>query len=99
MVSRFKHQTQKAVTARFSISDYYDIEKEAESLGTTVADVLRISWTEYNKKIEIQTALSELEINIMKNIFNIFCAVQGLSEQERHEASLEIYNILGVIYE
>ena len=92
-MQKFKNQTQKAITARFSISDYLAIEREAEKLGSNLADVIRRAWTVYNSANEFKTDLTILENSIAIQTFNICCAVQGLNEQERADALNELKHL------
>lgn len=94
MTKKFIHQTQKAVTARFSISDYLKIQNEAEKLGTTLADVLRLCWKDYENKNAVTAELKELESNIIKNVFEVCCAVSGLNSEDRNDAKNELKNVL-----
>lgn len=91
MKDRYRHQTQKAITARFSITDYQDIEREAELIGTTLADVIRKSWEGYKKQEEMKEQLSKMEFELKKSMFEICCAVSGLTDDERREAYQDIH--------
>lgn len=96
MANRYKHQTQKLISARFNIRDYLDIEAEAEALGTTIADVVRVAWKEYSNKKSVEEYWDSLERRLVNKIFYIFIAALGLNEIEVNEAKLEVEKILGM---
>lgn len=89
-MKRFQHQQQKAITVRFSISDYLKIEQEAERIGSNLANVLRESWSAYNNSNQFKSDLKQLESNLLRQSFEVCCAVQGLNPIERKEALDEL---------
>ncbi|MUH72795.1 hypothetical protein [Psychrosphaera haliotis] len=89
-MNKYKHVQQKAITVRFPLSDYLKIEREAEELGSNLADVMRKAWLAYNSSQDFKTDLKNSEIRLTSKLFEICCAVQGLSEQERKDAFQEL---------
>ncbi|MGS0724774.1 hypothetical protein ACVBKF_01200 [Shewanella sp. 0m-11] len=89
-MKRFQHQQQKAITVRFSISDYLKIEQEAERIGSNLANVLRESWSAYSNLNQFKSDLKQLESNLLRQSFEVCCAVQGLNPIERKEALDEL---------
>lgn len=89
-MQRFKHQQQKAITVRFSISDYLIIEQEAERLGSNFASVLREAWKAYHNSNQYKGELKQLEKNLLRQSFEVCCAVQGLNPTERKDALDEL---------
>jgi CMP-N-acetylneuraminic acid synthetase len=89
-MKRFQHQQQKAITVRFSISDYLKIEQEAERIGSNLANVLRESWTAYNNSNKFKSDLKQLEGTLLRQSFEVCCAVQGLTPLERKDALDEL---------
>ncbi|MCG9729599.1 hypothetical protein L1D44_07005 [Shewanella sp. Isolate13] len=89
-MKRFQNQQQKAITVRFSISDYLKIEQEAERIGSNLANVLRESWSAYNNSNQLKSDLKQLESNLLRQSFEVCCAVQGLNPIERKEALDEL---------
>jgi capsid protein len=94
MTKKFIHQTQKAITTRFSITDYLNIEEEAEKLGTSLADVIRKSWKEYQKENEFKDDLKELENSLVRTVFEVCSAVAGLTSEQREEAKNDLKKAL-----
>lgn len=87
---KYKSLTQKAITARFSISDYQKIEELAEQNGSNLAEVIREAWRSYKKKNDISNELERLKTNLLKQTFEVCSAVAGLSDDERIEAISEL---------
>lgn len=87
---KFKSTTQKAITVRLAISDYQKIEALAEEKNSNLAEILREAWRNYKKQNDHLRDLQQLEARLLKKIFNICCAVQGLNEQEKIEALAEL---------
>ena len=92
---KYKSLTQKAITARFSISEYQKIEELAEQNGSNLAEVIREAWRSYKKKSDIANELESLKANLLKQTFEVCSAVAGLSENERVEAISELKQRLG----
>ncbi|WP_076920533.1 hypothetical protein [Pseudoalteromonas sp. SK18] len=92
---KYKSLTQKAITARFSITEYQRIEEVAEASGSNLAEVLREAWRSYKKKDDFSSDLQKLRVELLKQTFEICSAVAGLNEQERTEAITELKNRLG----
>jgi len=95
---KYKSLTQKAITARFSISEYQKIEELAEQNGSNLAEVIREAWRSYKKKDDISRELESLKANMLKQMFEVCSVVAGLSEDERKEAISELKERLGGIY-
>lgn len=89
-MNKYKHVQQKAITVRFPLSDYLKIEREAEERGSNLADVMRKAWIAYNNSQDFKTDLKTSENRLTSKIFEICCAVHGLSEQERRDAYREL---------
>ncbi|MFT5964980.1 MAG: putative Fe-S radical SAM superfamily protein PflX [Flavobacterium sp.] len=92
---KYKSLTQKAITARFSISEYQKIEELAEQNGSNLAEVIREAWRSYKKENDISKELDSLKVNLLKQTFEVCSAVAGLSEDERVEAISELKERLG----
>jgi uncharacterized protein YydD (DUF2326 family) len=92
---KYKSLTQKAITARFSISEYQKIEELAEQNGSNLAEVIREAWRSYKKKNDISRELETLKTSLLKQTFEVCSAVAGLSEDERVEAISELKERLG----
>ena len=92
---KYKSLTQKAITARFSITEYQKIEELAEKNGSNLAEVIREAWRNYKKKDDISKELDSLKVNLLKQTFEVCSAVAGLSEDERVEAISELKERLG----
>jgi len=92
---KYKSLTQKAITARFSITEYQRIEEVAEASGSNLAEVLREAWRSYKKKDDFSSDLQKLRIELLKQTFEICSAVAGLNEHERTEAITELKKRLG----
>jgi ribosomal protein S13 len=93
---KYKSLTQKAITARFSISEYQKIEELAEENGSNLAEVIREAWRNYKKDHDLSRDLEKLKSSILKEVFDISSAVAGLSDKERAEALDELKNRVGV---
>lgn len=93
---KYKSLTQKAITARFSISEYQKIEELAEKNGSNLAEVIREAWRNYKKDHDLSRDLEKLKSSILKQTFDICSAVAGLSDKERAEALDELKNRVGV---
>ena len=83
---RYKNALQRPVTARFSADVYAELHAEAEDLGTTVADVLRLAWSAYKSHRSLESSLNSLETRMIRKFFEISVATCGLDENERKEA-------------
>jgi polyhydroxyalkanoate synthesis regulator protein len=92
--NKFRHATHASITVRFTISEYLEIEKVAEENGTNLAEELRGAWRNSQQKVEIKTALQNIESKLTKNMFLVGAAIQGLNESERKEALAEIQTLL-----
>ena len=93
---KFKSITQKAITARFSISEYQKIEELAEENGSNLAEVIREAWRKYKNEHDLSRDLDVLKTSLLKQTFDICSAVAGLSDKERSEALDELKNRVGV---
>ena len=89
MKRRARNEKQRAVTSRFSIAAYAALVQEAEDRGTTVADVLRTAWSQYQEKTEQALLLRKLESRIVFKVFEVCSATLGLSADERKAAMIE----------
>jgi hypothetical protein len=87
---KYKSLTQKAITARFSISEYQRIEELAEENGSNLAEVIREAWRSYKKVHDLSRNLEVLQNSLLKQTFNICSAVAGLNEKERADALEEL---------
>jgi len=85
---------QKAITTRFPMRDVLILEEMAEENNTTVAEMIRRSWTTFSTEKDYQRAFLDLEKSLVKKIFEVCCAVSGLSELERKEAEEELISRL-----
>ncbi|MBE0459947.1 hypothetical protein [Pseudoalteromonas prydzensis] len=92
---KYKSLTQKAITARFSISEYQKIEELAEQNGSNLAEVIREAWRSYKKKDDLSKDLQKLKLELLKQTFEICSSVAGLNEHERTEAINELKKRLG----
>ena len=92
---KYKSLTQKAITARFSISEYQKIEELAEQQGSNLAEILREAWRSYKKKDQYSKELDTLKDNLLKQTFEVCSALAGLSDDERVEAISELKERLG----
>lgn len=92
---KYKSLTQKAITARFSISEYQKIEELAEKNGSNLAEVIREAWRSYKKQEDISKELEKLKGKLLKQTFEICSAVSGLDEDERVDAIAELRERLG----
>ncbi len=86
---KLKQEAQRAVTARFPLSDYAEIMREAEERGTTIADMLRLSWNSYLQQKELKYLLTSMESRLVRKVFEISSATVGLDESERKDAMQE----------
>jgi hypothetical protein len=94
---KYKSLTQKAITARFSMTEYQKIEELAEQSGSNLAEVLREAWRTYKKKNDTSKELEKLKTSLLKQTFEVCSAVAGLTENERVEAITELKERLGVL--
>tara|TARA_R110001583_G_scaffold19264_1_gene75574 strand:+ start:1797 stop:2099 length:303 start_codon:yes stop_codon:yes gene_type:complete len=92
---KYKSLTQKAITARFSITEYQKIEELAEQNGSNLAEIIRDAWRSYKKESDNSQDLEKLKTSLLKQTFEVCSAVAGLSEDERVEAIAELKDRLG----
>lgn len=85
-----RQETQRAVTARFTYADFSELTVEAEKRGTTIADMIRISWSSYQKQQDIKQLFSRLEIRLIRQMFEVCSVTAGLNEIERADAMTEL---------
>lgn len=89
-----KHkEVSKAVTARFPVQDYLKLQEEAERRGSTIADVVREAWSQYQQERQVQQHLTRLEIRQRKVNFEMLCAVVGLKTDERDQVLAQLQSI------
>ncbi len=81
-----KVEAQRAVTTRLPLGDYMALLSEAEEKGTTVADVLRLSWARYHADISIRDQISAVESRLTRRCFEFTCAIADITEEQRIEA-------------
>jgi len=93
---KLRQDTQRAVTARFSMEMYLEIVQEAESRGVAVADVIRGAWTSHKEQKAISLLLFQFEKRMVRQTFEICSAVAGLSKQERKQAKEEFLKVIKV---
>jgi hypothetical protein len=86
-------ETSKAVTARFPLRDYLQLQEEAERRGTTIAEIIRASWSDYQQQRQVQQHLTRLEMRQRKVNFEMLCAVIGLKIEERDQALAQLQRI------
>jgi hypothetical protein len=94
---KLRQEVQRAVTARFPLSDFAELSTEAEMQGTTIADMLRISWRSYCDQRQLDQVLFHMEARFVKVMFETCSAVAGLSDVERQEAQSELKERMEVI--
>ncbi|MFT5295005.1 MAG: Lon protease-like protein [Colwellia sp.] len=87
---KYKSLTQKAITVRFPISDFQKIEEMAENNNSNLAEVLREAWRTHKKENDHLKDFKQLESRLLKQVFNICCAVHGLSNKEKLDALTEL---------
>ena len=85
-----KGNSPQPITTRLSISDRAALLAEAERRGTTAADMLRISWTAYQEQQKLDERIRSLETRLKRQMFEIVCAVGGLTPSERNEALQDV---------
>lgn len=86
---KLRQETQRAVTARFPLGDFANLASEAESRGTTIADVLRIAWASYCEQQETKQLFARLEARLIRQMFEVCAATSRLDDKERTEAMSE----------
>lgn len=94
-ISMIKKETSKAVTTRFSVHEHSKLQRQAESKGCTIADVIRDAWTHHQQQNEIKQQLLIIEQRQRKSTFEMLCVVVGLQSDERKQA-IEQLQELGV---
>lgn len=87
---KLRQETQRPVTARFPIMEYAELTQEAEKLGTTVADVLRVAWKSYKEQRDVKLLIDRFESRMTRKVFEICSSTAGLSDKERKEALDEV---------
>jgi hypothetical protein len=87
---KYKSVTQKAITVRFPINDFQKIEEMAENKNSNLAEILREAWRNHKKENDHLKEFKQLEARLLKQIFNICCAVHGLNKKEKLEALAEL---------
>ena len=80
----------KAVTARFPQQEYLKLLDEAEQRGTTIADIIRTAWSNYQQQTQLQQTLLRLEQRQRKVNFEMLCTITGLQPEERQQAITEL---------
>ena len=90
---QYKKINQKAITVRFPIDDFLAIQEEAEQANSNLAEVLRKCWKSFREQNNNKQEFKKLEAKILKNTFDICCAVQGLTQSEKKEALQELKNL------
>ena len=80
-----KMPEKRAVTARFSKEEYLRLQQEAENKGTTITDVVRMSWSAYQEETKIKEYLFLFERRQKIAFFKMLCAVAGLKSAETKE--------------
>lgn len=94
---KLRQEVQRAVTARFPLSDFAELSTEAEKQGTTIADMLRISWRSYCDQRHLDQVLLHMEARLVKVMFETCSAVAGLSDIEREDARSELKESMKVV--
>ncbi|SHF84356.1 hypothetical protein SAMN02745753_02732 [Marinomonas polaris DSM 16579] len=92
-----KDSSIKSVTTRFSLKDYLEIQREAEKRGSNLAEVIRNSWETYQTNEQIKQQLANIELRQRKVMFEMICAVVGISSKERDEV-VEQLKLKGVTW-
>lgn len=88
-----KKEVTRAVTARFSLQDYLELQRQAEENGATVADVIRGAWSSSQRHEDFRQLLLALERRQRKNCFEMLCVVVGLDKDERRGALDKLHNM------
>jgi len=78
-----KYKSTKAITTRFSLRDHSLLLQESEKLGTTLADVIRVSWSDYQQQKNFNQQLDQMEKRLIYAYFEINCLMLDINEHER----------------
>jgi hypothetical protein len=89
-ISIMSKEISKAVTARFPQQEYLKLLDEAEQRGTTIADIIRTAWSNYQQQTQLQQTLLRLEQRQRKVNFEMLCTITGLQPEERQPAITEL---------
>ncbi|MES9859249.1 MAG: hypothetical protein ABW160_18910 [Candidatus Thiodiazotropha sp. 4PDIV1] len=81
-----KPATTKAVTTRFSLSEYEKLAEAAEKCSGTVADVIRDAWHHYQQRQHIEQQLLQLEQRLKHSTFESLLAITNLDDDARENA-------------
>ena len=80
----------RAVTSRFSLSDYMALLAEAERTGSNPSQLLRQAWQVYQEQQQLDERLTQFESRLTRRTFEIVSAVAGLTETERKQAQAQV---------
>ncbi|MEL0636502.1 hypothetical protein V6259_06940 [Marinomonas sp. TI.3.20] len=81
-----KKSVNRAITVRFSTSDYNRIVHDAEQKNESVAEHIRTIVASHYEQISLDQRFIDLERKVTSRIFSIVCAVANLSDHEREIA-------------
>jgi predicted DNA-binding protein len=85
----------KQISVRLSARDHERLVREAEKLGTTIAEVAREHIKAAEKQAEIKDYFTSLLKHVTKNIFVITSEVADLTEQEKCVVQKKAEKLLG----
>lgn len=89
-MKKLQSNTQKAVTARYSMFEYLKMLKKAEEKKVCIAELQREATRAFIKNDDFTIDLQQLEKRLVHKFFDICCAVNGLSPDEVTDARREI---------
>ncbi|WP_111638172.1 hypothetical protein [Marinomonas shanghaiensis] len=81
-----KKSVNRAITVRFSTSDYNRIVHDAEQKNESVAEHIRAIISANHEQLSLDQRFVDLERRITNRMFSIVCAVANLSDHEREIA-------------
>ncbi|MBJ7537194.1 hypothetical protein [Marinomonas transparens] len=85
-----KKNVNRAITVRFSASDYNRIVHDAEQKNGSVAEHIRAIISANDEQLSLDQRLVDLERRITNKTFSIVCAVANLSEHEREMVKMRL---------
>lgn len=90
MATYNNNNAMRAVTSRFSLSDYMALLAEAERTGSNPSQLLRQAWQVYQEQQQLDERLTQFESRLTRRTFEIVSAVAGLTETECKQAQAQV---------
>ncbi|EPC6194223.1 hypothetical protein ACR0W7_002432 [Vibrio cholerae] len=87
--------TSKTYGVRFTADVEAQIEREADRTGQSKTEVIRAATARQLNQPPLELAIKQLELRLLRNCFEMNCAIVGLTDVQRNQAARAFNQSIG----